>query len=99
VTGEEEAYSHTDLADFAANLEGAKAAYEQVRPLAAASQPATVKQIDARFTALAAMLAKHRDGEGYVSYRTLDRSEVKALSDGINALAEPLSRLTAAVLG
>jgi iron uptake system component EfeO len=98
ITGEEEAYSHTDLADFAANLQGAKAAYDAVRPLAAASQPALVKQIDARFTGLAAMLAKHRSGTGFAAYTSLDAGEVKALSDGVNALAEPLSRLTAAVL-
>lgn len=98
MTGEEKAYSHTDLADFAGNLDGAKKAYDLVRPLAADSQPALVKQIDARFTALAAMLAKHREGDGYASYTTLGDGEVKALSDGVNALAEPLSRLTAAVL-
>jgi iron uptake system component EfeO len=99
ITGEEEAYSHTDLADFAANLEGAKRAYELVRPLAAASQPAHVQQIDARFAALASLLGAHRSGDRYASYATLGKGDVKALSDGVNALAEPLSRLTAAVLG
>jgi iron uptake system component EfeO len=99
ITGEEEAYSHTDLADFAANLEGARKAYDVVRPLAAASEPALVRQIDARYATLATMLAKHRSGDGYVPYTTLADGEVKALSDGVNALAEPLSRLTAAVLG
>jgi iron uptake system component EfeO len=98
ITGEEEAYSHTDLADFAANLEGAKVAYDVVRPLAAATQPALVEQIDGRFATLAAMLAKHRDGDAYAAYTTLSKTEIKTLSDGVNALGEPLSRLTAAVL-
>jgi len=70
-----------------------------VRPLAAASQPTLGRQIDARYAALAAMLGEHRSGAGYAAYTTLDETDVKALSDGVNALAEPLSRLTAAVLG
>ena len=35
ITGEEDAFSHTDLSDFAANLAGAKAAFESVKPLLA----------------------------------------------------------------
>jgi hypothetical protein len=33
ITGEEERYSHTDLWDFEANVEGSKAAFDAVRPL------------------------------------------------------------------
>ncbi len=33
ITGEEEAFSHTDLVDFQANLDGAKKAYDVLRPL------------------------------------------------------------------
>ena len=38
ITGEEDRYSHTDLADFAANVAGAKAAFQAVEPLLAADE-------------------------------------------------------------
>ena len=40
VTGEEERYSHTDLVDFQGNLDGAKTAYAELRPIVAARKPA-----------------------------------------------------------
>ena len=33
ITGEEERYSHIDLVDFEANVEGSEAAFEAVEPL------------------------------------------------------------------
>ena len=33
ITGEEERYSHIDLVDFEANVEGAEAAFDAVKPL------------------------------------------------------------------
>ncbi|MGY5134075.1 iron uptake system protein EfeO, partial [Streptomyces nigrescens] len=42
----------------------------------------------------------HRDSksaDGFASYDTVGKSERKKLSDGVNALAEPLSKLAAAV--
>jgi iron uptake system component EfeO len=44
------------------------------------------------------MLDRYRVGSsGFVSYEKLSDTEVKALSDAVNALSEPLSHLTAAV--
>jgi iron uptake system component EfeO len=98
VTGEEEIWSHTDLYDFAANVDGAEVAFEGLRPVLAAKDPALEKQIEQRFTALEALLDRHRVGAtGFVGYDTLGTDEVKALSDAVNALSEPLARLTAAV--
>jgi iron uptake system component EfeO len=98
VTGEEEIWSHTDLYDFAANVEGARVAFEGLRPVLRAKEPALEKTIEQRFTALEALLDRHRVGaSGFVGYDTLSTGEVKRLSDAVNALSEPLSRLTAAV--
>ena len=36
--------------------------------------------------------------DGFVSYDALSTEQVKQLADAVNALSEPLSRLTAAVL-
>jgi iron uptake system component EfeO len=98
VTGEEDRYSHTDLSDFNANVEGALKAYQLLRPVAAEKDPALVKELDRRFPALRAQLAEHREGDGFVSYDRVSEAQRKELSDAVNALAEPLSRLAAAVV-
>jgi iron uptake system component EfeO len=100
VTGEEERYSHTDLVDFKANLEGAQQAYELLKPTAQKNDAELVKQLDTQFAALSALLDKYRaDKNGYefTSYDKVADAERKELSDGVNALAEPLSKLAAAV--
>ncbi|MER7736481.1 iron uptake system protein EfeO [Streptomyces erythrochromogenes] len=100
VTGEEERYSHTDLVDFKANVEGAQKAYELLKPIAEKNDPALSKQLDAQFAALNTLLDKYRaDKTSYefTSYDKVGEAERKELSDGVNALAEPLSKLAAAV--
>ena len=98
VTGEEEYWSHTDLWDFAANVKGAQAAFEDVRPILATRDPALEKTLTVRFAAIDALLAEQRVGDGYRLYTELSHAEVKQLSDAVNAVSEPLSHLTAAVL-
>ena len=38
ITGEEERYSHIDLVDFGANVDGAEAAFDAVKPILAAEE-------------------------------------------------------------
>ena len=98
VTGEEEAWSHTDLYDFQANVDGARVGFEGLKPVLSEKDPALQRQIERRFTDLQALLDQHRVGkDDFVSYTDLSKAEVKALSDSVNALSEPLSKLTAAV--
>jgi Predicted periplasmic lipoprotein involved in iron transport len=100
ITGEEEIWSHTDLWDFQANLEGARVAYEGVRDIALAKDSALVTKIDAQFAALEKKLADYGSLEkGFAYYNELTTAQIKGLSDGVNALSEPLSRLTAVVVG
>ncbi|MET0990641.1 MAG: iron uptake system protein EfeO [Glaciihabitans sp.] len=100
ITGEEEIWSHTDLWDFQANLEGARVAYEGVRDIVDRKDPELVAQIDDEFAALGASLSVYGNLEtGFVPYTDLSTAEVKALADGVNALSEPLSRLTAVLVG
>ncbi|MFD5919205.1 iron uptake system protein EfeO [Kitasatospora sp. NPDC058201] len=99
VTGEEDRYSHTDLADFAANVEGAKKAYELLKPVAAEKDAALAKTLDSEFAALEALLAKYKQADGsYTSYEKVTEAERKTFSDAVNALGEPLSKLAAAVV-
>jgi iron uptake system component EfeO len=98
VTGEEEYWSHTDLWDFAANVKGAQVAFEDVEPILANRDPALGRTLTTRFAAINRLLAHQREGDGYRLYTDLSRAEVKRLADAVNALSEPLSHLTAAVL-
>jgi len=98
VTGEEEYWSHTDLWDFAANVKGARVAFEDVKPILERRDPALARELTQRFAEIDRLLAQQRVGNGYVLYTQLTPAEVKRLSDAVNALSEPLSNLTAAVL-
>ena len=98
VTGEEEIWSHTDLWDFQANVDGARVAWEGLRPILKKRDAALDSQIQLRFAELAKLLDQHKRGDGFVTYDTLTKAQVKALSDAVNALSEPLSKVTAAVV-
>ncbi|GIF47293.1 FTR1 family protein [Asanoa ferruginea] len=97
VTGEEDRYSHTDLWDFAANVEGSKAAIAALRPILDARQPDLGVRIDQGFATVTELLATHRRGDGYVSYADLTREQVRALANAIDALAEPVSTVAAVI--
>ncbi|MER5790156.1 iron uptake system protein EfeO [Streptomyces sp. NPDC001980] len=101
VTGEEDRYSHTDLSDFKANVDGAQKAYELLKPVAQKNDAALTGELDKQFAALDALLDKYRTdktSDGFVSYDTVTEAQRKELSDAVNALAEPLSKLAAAVV-
>ncbi|HCN40060.1 iron uptake system protein EfeO [Rothia sp. (in: high G+C Gram-positive bacteria)] len=94
VTGEEEIWSHTDLSDFQGNIDGARVAFEDVRPLLEAKDAELAQTIDGRFNDIQSLLDQHRDNEGFVPYTQLSEDQVRELSDAIDALSEPLSQLT-----
>ncbi|WP_020115951.1 iron uptake system protein EfeO [Streptomyces canus] len=101
VTGEEERYSHTDLVDFKANVEGAEKSYELLKPVAKEHNAALVTELDKQFAALNTLLDKYRADKSsydFTSYDKVGDADRKQLSDGVNALAEPLSKLAAAVV-
>ncbi|MDH2426485.1 iron uptake system protein EfeO [Sphaerisporangium sp. TRM90804] len=97
ITGEEDRYSHTDLWDFAANLEGSQAAVAALRPVLDERAPDLARTLDAKFAAAAETLGKHRAGDGWKSHTELSKADLKELSDVINALAEPISKVAAVV--
>ncbi|MET9565203.1 iron uptake system protein EfeO [Streptomyces tauricus] len=101
VTGEEERYSHTDLVDFKANVEGAEKSYELLKPVAKENDAALVTELDKQFAALDALLDQYREDTtsyDFTSYDKVGKADRKELSDAVNALAEPLSKLAAAVV-
>lgn len=98
VTGEEEYWSRTDLWDFQANVDGARVAWQGLRPLLQRRDADLDAALEKQFGELQALLDAQRSGEGFKTYDELSQDEVKQLSDSVNALSEPLSRLAAAVV-
>ena len=97
ITGEEERYSRTDLWDFEANVQGAKAAYDSVKPLLQQQNPQLAKEIDQRFNEVLDTLQPYRRGDGFVLYNELTQQDKRQLAQSIDALAEPLSQVAAIV--
>lgn len=93
VTGEEDRYSHTDLFDFAANVEGADKIFQLLNPALKDRNEELSKEIQTRFNEVFSLLNKHKNDGGYKVYTDLSESEVKELSQAIDALAEPLSQI------
>jgi iron uptake system component EfeO len=98
ITGEEDRYSHTDLFDFDANLAGSRAAFDSVKTLLAANDATLASTIDQRFGDVSTSLGRYKSGSGYASYETLTDADKTTLSQKVDALAEPLSRVAAIVL-
>jgi FTR1 family protein len=95
ITGEEDRYSHTDLYDFAANVEGSQAAFGLLAPALRKADPELAKTIALRFDAVNARLAELKQGGAFPSYDTIGRAERRRLSQLVDALAEPLSKVAA----
>lgn len=97
ISGEEEAYSHYDLVDFAANVEGAQKAFSCLEPGLRRLDPGLTARIAARFAEVTAELDRYRDPAapgGFVRYTAEVRSRDAArLSRAVQALQEPLSQI------
>jgi iron uptake system component EfeO len=100
ISGEEEVFSHTDLVDFQANVDGARKVYDLLKPRVKQSNPALVTQLDSAFANLQKQLNTFRTGElpqDFPTYDTVPEQARAKLSVGVDALSEPLSHLAAAV--
>jgi iron uptake system component EfeO len=97
ITGEEERYSHIDLVDFEANVEGSEAAFEAVKPLLDETDPDLAGEIEADFKAVFNSLEPYRTEDGFVPYTELTEADTKKLAVGIDTLAEKLSQVPAEI--
>ncbi len=97
ITGEEEAFSHTDLWDFQANVDGSKGAITALRPILQAKDPALVSTLDKEFANVQALLDKQRAGDGFKLYNELSQDQVKEFASAVDALSEPLSKVAEVV--
>jgi iron uptake system component EfeO len=97
VSGEEESYSHIDLSDLAANVEGARQAFAYLQPGLNKMDPALTASILGQFTSVDHVLGKYRDGTdlgGYDRYTpAFKKAHAKEISQAVQALQDPLSHL------
>jgi iron uptake system component EfeO len=100
VTGEEEIWSHTDLWDFQGNVDGARVAYEVLQDVVTERDPDLAAGLEQRFAELEELLAAQGSVDaGFPAYTDLTDDQVTALAAAVDALSEPLSRLTTTVTG
>jgi iron uptake system component EfeO len=97
ITGEEERYSHIDLVDFEANVEGSETAFEAVKPLLDESDPDLAAEIESHFKAVFDSLEPYRTEDGFVSYTELTKADTRKPAQEIDALAEELSQVPAEI--
>ena len=94
ITGEEEVFSHTDLYDFKANIEGAQKIFELFRPKLEQKDAKLVTTLDTEFKAVNALLDKYMtDDKNYKLYTELKPEDTKALAEAVTKLGEPLSQM------
>ncbi|ORX02767.1 peptidase M75 [Mycobacterium szulgai] len=90
ITGEEEAFSHIDLVDFAGNVEGAQQAYASLRPGLEKIDANLVKQIDQQFTDVLNTLNDYRDPAALGGYQTYTPSLQARDAPKLTAVIQPL---------
>lgn len=93
ISGEEDRYSHTDLWDFQANIDGAQKIVNLLRPQLQKENSALLAKVDANFKKVDAILAKYRTKDGYETYDKLTDADRNALKGPITTLAEDLAQL------
>ncbi|MCQ9388594.1 EfeM/EfeO family lipoprotein [Brevibacterium sp. 50QC2O2] len=97
ITGEEEAFSHLDLLDFQANVEGAAQAFSNLKPGLEKIDADLVKQIDEQFKNVDTTLDGYRDKSvpgGFKAWTPeLRKSDSKKLSQSVQKLQDPLAKL------
>ncbi|EKT82745.1 hypothetical protein WSS_A10987 [Rhodococcus opacus M213] len=99
ITGEEDIFSHTDLWDFQANVDGSQAAVAALQPIIDERNPELAANITQRFADLDAELAQYRQGDGFVFYDTVDEQQRQELSRKIDALSAEVSQVQGVVAG
>jgi iron uptake system component EfeO len=95
ITGEEERYSHTDLYDFAANVEGAQEIFLLLQPFVKEKDPALEAKTAQAFQGLLDDLDHHRKGTEYALYTELGAARTRALARAVDALADSLAKVGA----
>jgi len=94
ITGEEEIFSHTDLYDFKANIEGAEEIFKIFKPLIEKKDSKLAKDLVEKFATINGLLDKYKtDDKNYKLYTDLTKENTRELSEAVTKLGEPLSQM------
>jgi len=94
ITGEEEIFSHTDLYDFKANIEGAEEIFKIFKPLIEKKDSKLAKDLVEKFATINGLLDKYKtDDKHYKLYTDLTKENTRELSEAVTKLGEPLSQM------
>jgi iron uptake system component EfeO len=90
IDGEEEAFSHIDLVDFAGNVEGAQQAYASLRPGLQKIDANLVTQLDQQFQTVLTTLDGYRDAKALGGYQVYTPQVRAADAAKLTAVIQPL---------
>ncbi|WP_414121565.1 iron uptake system protein EfeO [Corynebacterium nuruki] len=93
ITGEEDTFSHTDLWDFQANLDGSKAAIAALEDTLDEKDPGLLASINEKFDAVEKLVDGYRRGDGFITYDKVSEPDRKKLSGAIDQLTEQVSKV------
>ncbi|MEZ5155291.1 MAG: iron uptake system protein EfeO [Solirubrobacterales bacterium] len=100
ITGEEERYSHTDLTDFKANIDGAYEAFALLEPALRQRNPELATEIEERFGDMYVALRPYRiSHDVYENYSEVSEQKRQELSQAVDALALPLAEMGGQIAG
>jgi iron uptake system component EfeO len=98
VSGEEDRYSHTDLWDFAANLDGAQSVFRTLTPVLRAKDNVLYNSLLRGFGSAVATLTRYRSPSGaYKPYTVVPAADRQRITAQFGALAADLAKVVTAL--
>jgi iron uptake system component EfeO len=98
ISGEEDRYSHTDLWDFQANVDGSRKIFDLLHPLLLKRNSELLARIEKNFSKVDSLLGRYQtEDRRFASYQDLKDSDRNALKGAVTALAEDLALLRGAL--
>jgi iron uptake system component EfeO len=92
LTGEEDRYSHTDLCDLAANVNGSFRAFQAYEPVLAQVDKPLEQKIEQGFLEAKTLLSSYQRQDGtYESFLELSKADKQQLQAQLATLSEDLS--------
>ena len=97
LSGAEDVYSHTDLWDVSANVEGFEAIVTALRPVIDRKDPTLGPLLDEQFGDMRSVLDSERQGRDFRPFEGQSQYDVAKVSIAVNALSRSANRLDDAV--
>ncbi|MCQ2009825.1 Efem/EfeO family lipoprotein [Sporolactobacillus sp. STSJ-5] len=93
ITGEEERYSHTDLVDLQANVDGSEAVYQAAIPALNQGHKDLANQIDKQFQAFDKQMLKYKKSDTeYEDYTKLSKEQIREISNELSKLSKLMAQ-------